>query len=92
MWKQLRVVGVNAVLIVVVGVLWLVLRNSSPTELGFFCDDISISKPYRDSTVTSAMLYGVGYTIPAIIIFFTELYLQNGGDENEWRWRVSIQG
>ena len=38
------------------------------------------------------MLYGVGYTIPAVMIFFTELYLQNGGDENEWRWRVNIQG
>ena len=92
MWKQLRVLGVNTVIIVVVGVLWLVLRNSNPTELGFFCEDTSISKPYHDSTVTSAMLYGVGYTIPAIIIFFAELYLQNGGDENEWRWRVSIQG
>ena len=92
MWKQLRLVSVNVLLTVVVGVLWLVLRDSDPTELGFFCEDVSIAKPYHDSTVTSAMLYGVGYAIPAVIIFFTELYLQNGGDENEWRWRVSIQG
>ena len=40
MWKQLRVAAVNVVLVIVVGVLWLVLRKSTPTELGFFCEDM----------------------------------------------------
>ncbi len=90
MWKQLRVLAVNATLVVVVGVVWMVLRSSAPHELGFYCSDTSISKPYHSSTVTSAVLYSVGYTVPFVVVLLTELYLQNGGGENVWRWRISL--
>jgi phosphatidate phosphatase len=90
MWKQLRVLAVNVILIVIVGVAWMGIRATEPTHLGFYCSDTSISKPYQNSSVTSSMLYSIAYIVPAIIIFVRELYGQNGGEENIWKWRVTF--
>jgi hypothetical protein len=39
-----------------------------PYKRGFFCNDESISHPFRDSTVTSEMLYVTGFAIPIAIV------------------------
>ncbi|XP_069681611.1 putative phosphatidate phosphatase [Periplaneta americana] len=35
-----------------------------PYERGFYCDDESIRHPYKDSTISSAVLYVVGMVLP----------------------------
>ncbi|NP_001085779.1 MGC80748 protein [Xenopus laevis] len=44
------------------GVLKLITKK--PYQRGFFCDDDSIKYPFHDSTVTSTVLYTVGFTVP----------------------------
>ena len=39
-----------------------------PTIRGFFCDDESLRRPYYDSTITNAVLYAYGFTIPLVTI------------------------
>lgn len=39
-----------------------------PYKRGFFCDDESIRLPFKDSTVTSAMLYFVGLVLPICVV------------------------
>ncbi|CAH0682437.1 unnamed protein product [Chilo suppressalis] len=43
-----------------------------PYERGFFCDDESLKHPYKDSTVTSSMLYIVGLGLPMFTMSLTE--------------------
>ena len=57
--------------------------NRDPTEVGFYCGDASISKPYKSSTVSSTWLFAVGFTVPALIILLTEF-----GSSAEWDWRA----
>lgn len=40
------------------------LGKIKPYQRGFFCNDESISYPFHSSTVTSAVLYTVGFTLP----------------------------
>lgn len=40
----------------------------SPYKRGFFCDDESIRLPFKESTVTSAMLYFVGLVLPICLV------------------------
>ncbi|XP_075528789.1 putative phosphatidate phosphatase isoform X2 [Dermacentor variabilis] len=43
-----------------------------PFKRGFFCDDESLMYPFRDSTVTSPMLYSYGILIPIIVMTVLE--------------------
>ncbi|XP_055064871.2 phospholipid phosphatase 1 isoform X1 [Misgurnus anguillicaudatus] len=40
------------------------LGKIKPYQRGFFCNDESISYPFHSSTVTSTVLYTVGFTVP----------------------------
>ncbi|KAK1800252.1 hypothetical protein P4O66_000205 [Electrophorus voltai] len=40
------------------------LGKVKPYQRGFFCNDESLSYPFHSSTVTSAALYTVGFTLP----------------------------
>uniref|UniRef100_A0A673N5M6 Phospholipid phosphatase 1 n=1 Tax=Sinocyclocheilus rhinocerous TaxID=307959 RepID=A0A673N5M6_9TELE len=40
------------------------LGKIKPYQRGFFCNDESISYPFHTSTVTSTVLYTVGFTLP----------------------------
>ncbi|OCU02518.1 hypothetical protein XELAEV_18008278mg [Xenopus laevis] len=61
------------------GVLKLITKK--PYQRGFFCDDDSIKYPFHDSTVTSTVLYSVGFTVPicsiilgeALSVFYSDL-------------------
>lgn len=44
-----------------------------PYHRGFFCDDESISKPFKDSTVPSSIAGVVGILIPVFGILLIEL-------------------
>lgn len=43
-----------------------------PYRRGFYCDDDSINKPYKDSTVPSSVLYSVGFALAYLVIFIAE--------------------
>ncbi|KAH6940916.1 hypothetical protein HPB50_010364 [Hyalomma asiaticum] len=43
-----------------------------PFKRGFFCDDESLRYPFRDSTVTSPMLYTYGILIPIVVMVVVE--------------------
>ncbi|XP_056146247.1 phospholipid phosphatase 1 isoform X1 [Lampris incognitus] len=43
-----------------------------PYERGFFCNDGSISYPFHHSTITSTVLYTVGFTLPICSMLFGE--------------------
>ena len=40
----------------------------SPYRRGFFCDDESLKHPFHDSTVTSGMLYGIGFVLAVVLV------------------------
>ena len=44
-----------------------------PYHRGFFCDDESISKPFKDSTVPSSIAGVVGILVPVFAIIVIEL-------------------
>ena len=48
-------------------------KVGKPFQRGFYCDDESISKPYKDSTIPTAMAIGVGVTINVVCIVIIEL-------------------
>ncbi|XP_013994196.1 phospholipid phosphatase 1 isoform X1 [Salmo salar] len=48
------------------------LGQIKPYQRGFFCNDDSISYPFHPSTVTSNVLYGVGFTLPICSMVFGE--------------------
>ena len=45
-----------------------------PYRRGFYCDDDTINKPYKESTVPSTVLYSVGFSLAFLVIFVTEWY------------------
>ncbi|XP_046635294.1 putative phosphatidate phosphatase isoform X1 [Daphnia pulicaria] len=45
-----------------------------PFERGFYCDDTSIRYPYKDSTVTSAVLYSYSLGLPIAMIITVEIF------------------
>lgn len=58
----------------VIGIPLLCLYFSGrPFHRGFYCDDTSIRYPYKESTVSSGLLYTFGIGIPVIIISAAEL-------------------
>lgn len=40
----------------------------SPYQRGFFCGDESIRYPFKESTVTSSILYSVGLGLPTLVV------------------------
>uniref|UniRef100_A0A8C3XU66 Phospholipid phosphatase 1 n=1 Tax=Chelydra serpentina TaxID=8475 RepID=A0A8C3XU66_CHESE len=48
------------------------LAKIKPYQRGFFCNDDSIKYPFHDSTVTSTVLYAVGFTLPIFSIIVGE--------------------
>ncbi|XP_051541387.1 phospholipid phosphatase 1-like isoform X1 [Myxocyprinus asiaticus] len=51
------------------------LGKIKPYQRGFFCNDESISYPFHNSTVTSTVLYTVGFTIPICSMIIGECLL-----------------
>jgi hypothetical protein len=49
-------------------VLVLINQLGQPYLRGFFCDDTTIVYPYKQNTVTSDMLYGVGISLPLVSV------------------------
>lgn len=49
----------------------------SPYQRGFFCSDESIRYPFKESTVTSSILYTVGLGLPTLVILFIEYSMRN---------------
>ncbi|KAK3925438.1 Putative phosphatidate phosphatase [Frankliniella fusca] len=45
-----------------------------PYERGFFCNDESIMLPFRESTISNAMLLVVGLILPILLIIVNEFY------------------
>ncbi|CAG0918078.1 unnamed protein product [Notodromas monacha] len=43
-----------------------------PYERGFFCNDVSIRYPYKDSTISNTLLYIIGLVVPTITIVSSE--------------------
>jgi len=78
------VVLVDVVCILLVGVpcLLLMLRGE-PYVRGFFCSDLSLRHPYRESTVSVLMLLSISYGLPFLIFCLVEssnLKLHNSFD------------
>ncbi|XP_042588230.1 phospholipid phosphatase 1 isoform X1 [Cyprinus carpio] len=48
------------------------LVKIKPYQRGFFCNDESISYPFHTSTVTSTVLYTMGFTLPICIMIIGE--------------------
>uniref|UniRef100_A0A8C1AI47 Phospholipid phosphatase 1 n=1 Tax=Cyprinus carpio carpio TaxID=630221 RepID=A0A8C1AI47_CYPCA len=48
------------------------LVKIKPYQRGFFCNDESISYPFHSSTVTSTVLYTMGFTLPICIMIIGE--------------------
>ncbi|KAL4236595.1 hypothetical protein ACF0H5_004980 [Mactra antiquata] len=44
-----------------------------PTERGFFCDDNSISYPYKPDTISTSMLIAINFVISIIVIVLVEI-------------------
>jgi len=40
----------------------------SPYQRGFFCGDESIRYPFKESTVSSSILYTVGLGLPTLVV------------------------
>ena len=54
-----------------------------PYHRGFYCDDDSINKPYKESTVPSSVLYSVGFTLAYLVIFVAECCSQRSERKSE---------
>ncbi|XP_037556118.1 putative phosphatidate phosphatase [Dermacentor silvarum] len=66
-------VACHFVCLCAVGIPVLVLfLAGKPFKRGFFCDDESLRYPFRDSTVTSPMLYTYGILIPIVTMIVLE--------------------
>ncbi|XP_030623209.1 phospholipid phosphatase 1 isoform X3 [Chanos chanos] len=48
------------------------LGKIKPYQRGFFCNDESINYPFHHSTITSTVLYTVGFTLPISCMIFGE--------------------
>jgi len=65
--------GVDFACLLAVGLACLLFKLVAvPFRRGFYCDDDSINKPYKDSTVPSSVLYSVGFALAYLVISVTE--------------------
>ncbi|KAL5017050.1 hypothetical protein ScPMuIL_006639 [Solemya velum] len=46
--------------------------NGEPAFVGFFCDDRSLAYPYKDDTISSAILMSAGLIVPLCLVVVTE--------------------
>ena len=64
---------VDLVCLGLVGLAILIFKLAVPPyRRGFFCDDNTINKPYKESTVPSTVLYSVGFSLAYLVILITE--------------------
>lgn len=63
----------------------------SPYQRGFFCNDESIRYPFKDSTVTSLMLYFVGLVLP-ICLFLVVEWIHYRSGEGHANKQVTFNG
>ncbi|CAH4029070.1 unnamed protein product [Pieris brassicae] len=72
-WFLLRKVVIDITVLCFVGIpILLFFYIGSANERGFFCDDESLKYSFKNSTITSGVLYGVGYSLPIFIMCLTE--------------------
>ena len=46
----------------------LVRKLATPFHRGFFKDDQSLMRPFKESTVPVSVLYGVGFSLPTLAV------------------------
>jgi hypothetical protein len=46
-----------------------------PHVTGFFCGDLSISRPYHEDAVPTWVLYAVGFPVPILLIVAVESWI-----------------
>ena len=64
---------VNLIITIIVALPILILYLVGvPFKRGFFCDDETIAHPYESSTISSTVLYVVGFAVPLIAIVVVE--------------------
>ncbi|XP_078525662.1 phospholipid phosphatase 2 isoform X2 [Lissotriton helveticus] len=74
--KRKVFVALDVLCVVIASLPFIILSLvNSPYKRGFYCSDSSIRYPYRDDTITHALMAGV--TIPSVVIIITtgEAYL-----------------
>ncbi|XP_060598491.1 putative phosphatidate phosphatase [Ruditapes philippinarum] len=62
-----------------------------PYKRGFFCDDESLKHPFKESTVSSAMLYGIGFALGSVLIGVVEYIWIYGVKERDPQQTVDIK-
>jgi len=57
-----------------------------PTQRGFFCDDESLMYPYKENTVTSAMLHWTSLNLPLVALVILESFRcwRRSGSGSRW--------
>ncbi|XP_014249883.1 putative phosphatidate phosphatase isoform X3 [Cimex lectularius] len=74
--KILTRVSIDFLCLVAVGVPSLYLHLfAQPYQRGFFCDDMSIRYPFKQSTVSTVVLYFIGLGLPIIVMILLEVLL-----------------
>ncbi|XP_054624137.1 phospholipid phosphatase 3-like isoform X2 [Dunckerocampus dactyliophorus] len=74
--RRKLLVGVDLFCLFLVMLVAVFLHKSplTPYRRGFFCNDNSISLPYKSSTVSNTVLTSVGVTVPVVSIIIGESY------------------
>ena len=54
---------------------WYYTYYGQPPPNGFYCNDETISLPYKSETVTFRTAFAVGISVPLIVIVLVELIL-----------------
>jgi phosphatidate phosphatase len=62
----------DCVVFIAIGLGIVYIQYTIPHQRGFFCDDQSIRYPYKPDTVTTPMLFAIGYGIPLIFMVLCE--------------------
>lgn len=80
--RTIAVIVINVVVFILTGVIALLfLKLGKPYTQGFYCDDTSISKPYRSSTVPIASLFIAALAL-ALVCFTLVLCKRKKEEEN----------
>ncbi|KAM8960858.1 phospholipid phosphatase 1 [Pelodytes ibericus] len=72
-WTTVRRWTIHLIHLAGLPLIVLKLVTKIPYQRGFFCNDDSIKYPFHDSTVTSTVLYTVGFTLPICSIILVEV-------------------
>jgi len=60
-------------------------QYGEPYKRGFFCNDESIRHPYKDSTISTAVLILVSFLVPILAFILVEIAVFHAGDSRSWR-------